>query len=86
VPSLIKGSSRVCDDDNDDDDAFNHSVLGEGLNLREFEVPLEDVEAAQDAGVEVALPGLDVVVGVVPEARQVGRHRPVVPHQRPEYR
>ena len=33
---------------------------------------------------QVALPRLDVVVGVVAEASQVGRSGPVVLHQRPE--
>jgi hypothetical protein len=36
--------------------------------------------------VEVALPRLDVIVGVVSKASQVGRHRSVVLHQRAEQR
>ncbi len=45
---------------------------------------LDDVEAAEDSRVEVALPGLDVVVGVVAEAGEVGGGGAVVLHEGPE--
>ena len=42
---------------------------------------MEDVESSEDSGVKVALPGLDVVVGVVAEVGQLPSHRAVVAHQ-----
>lgn len=49
--------------------------------MGQSQVPLEDVEPTQDSGMQVALPRLDVVVGVVPETRKIGGHWSMVLHQ-----
>lgn len=64
----------------------NHSILRKGLDLCKLQVPLENIEAAEDAGMQVALPRLHVVVCIVSEASQVGCHRPMILHQCPENR
>ena len=44
-------------------------------------IPLEDIQSAQDSGMQVALPRLDVIVGIVSEASEIGGHGSVVLHQ-----